>query len=196
MSRRFVITLVTAALVLASAIIVVLALQQRSLKREIAECRTRMRTLHRGAFVPAVRVPTIEGDTVILGQSPSGAPQLLLVLTTTCPYCKASLPHWQKLAPEAQDLGAQVFAVSLDAAAATDAYRDEHQLDLPFVILERWKDKVLYRAWSVPQTAVLDADGRVVHVTLGVFDRPQARDSVLAALRTLAASVAVAGGSR
>ncbi len=53
-----------------------------------------------GMYVPAVTLPSVTGDSVLLGGPSVGHVQILFVFTTTCQYCKASLPAWKRIASE------------------------------------------------------------------------------------------------
>ena len=52
---------------------------------------------HAGMYVPIYEGVSSAGDTVRLGDVAPGTRQLLYFFTTTCPYCRASVPTWKRL---------------------------------------------------------------------------------------------------
>jgi peroxiredoxin len=171
------------ATIMASVLIAVLAIQKRELQERVAELWADAQLPQVGTYLPTLALATLDGDPVQLGQG--NAPQILVVLTTTCPYCLASLPTWEALADSALTVGARFVGIVLDSVTKAVAYRQEHQLAFPLVVFEERRQRALYRAGTVPQTLVLDREGRVRHAAFGVFDRPTAVDSVLATVRLL-----------
>ena len=139
-------------------------------------------TLHSGSVVPAFRAATLNGDSVTIGEAPGpDTRQVLFVLTTTCPYCKATLPVWSRLADSLTRLpnhSIQVIAISLDSLQATRRFVTEHALSYPVVTFPSPRLRRLYRAGAVPMTVVLDKDGRVLHARTGLLDVPAVLDSI------------------
>ncbi len=82
------------ALTVATVLMVALALQKRDLLARIESLTTQLRDPYVGMYVPAVALPSVRGDSVLLGGPPLGHVQVLFVLSTTCEYCKTSLPAW------------------------------------------------------------------------------------------------------
>ena len=80
------------ALVAALALIVVLARQLEARGERVKQLTERLTSLQRGSWVPTVSLTTTDDSTVTVGERSDGGRQLLLVFTTTCPYCRASLP--------------------------------------------------------------------------------------------------------
>jgi hypothetical protein len=54
----------------------------------------------------------------------------------------------------------------------------EHALAFPVVTFPSLKLRRLYRAGTVPETVVLDKDGRVLHAHTGLLDQPVVLDSI------------------
>jgi peroxiredoxin len=126
-------------------------------------------------------VAQLDGDSVTLGAVPDRTErQVLFLFTTTCPYCRAALPTWRTLADSLRRTASriQVLGVSLDSAGATRDYRAAHQLDFPVGLLASPKYVALYKAMAVPQTVVLDADGRVRYATIGTLGTRAILDSI------------------
>lgn len=180
------------AVALAMAVVLVLALagQVRSLRERYVELRRIAYDAYAGMYVPPYTATTLSGDTITLGGP--GQRQLLFFLTTTCPYCQATLATWKALADEAAsgagrpapEEDVRVIGVVLDSTHLVEAYRDEHGLAFPLVVLQDLRYAALFRVTRVPLTMVVDGRaGRVVHARIGELEEPGAIDSIRAALR-------------
>lgn len=182
MRVRTAIVALSTALVLALILVVLLGRRLDALGEEYSRVRRLASRLHAGSVVPAFRAATVNGDSVTIGEAPGpDTRQVLFVLTTTCPYCKASLPVWARLADSLSRLpnrSIQVVAISLDSLETTRRYVEEHALPYPVVTFPTPKLRRLYRAGTVPETLVLDKDGRVLHAHAGLLDQPAVLDSI------------------
>ena len=175
-----------AALAAASMLIVVLARRQIDLSRAYAELRTKASLPFRGYAMPTFRTATLAGDSITVGESADTASrELVFVFTTTCQFCKATIPIWIGLADSSHRLGRpiRILALSLDSAGTTARYVAEHSLTYPVATFPHWKIAQLFRARAVPQTLVLDHDGQVIYGHTGRLQPGTALDSVYAALR-------------
>jgi hypothetical protein len=172
------------ALVLAIGIVVLLARAHRELETRYQRLAERSAWLHPGSYVPPVSAVSLTSDTLTIGAPPAGVRQVLLVFTTTCPYCRASLPAWQSLAARADSTPAlggvtpRVIGLSLDSLEATIAYVREHGVRFPVARFPTRRDQALYRARSVPLILVIDEENRVAYSRMGVLTSPAALDSV------------------
>jgi peroxiredoxin len=146
-----------------------------------------------GLFVPAYPAVTIERVPVTLGAP--GQHQVLIFFRTTCPYCRASTPSWNKVAARLEDqpeIG--VYGVALDSADAARAYAAERELRFSVIARPDPRLVALYRVSSVPLILILNQNARIAYARLGVLTEAAAVDSVVAAARErLAAPHFVAG---
>ena len=185
---------------LAAALVVIVGLLGRigDIREEFVKSRQRATLPHEGAFVPPVRAPTLTGDSITLGEPRGADRQLLLVFTTTCPFCKATLPVWDSLADSIRraDPSVQIVGVSLDSAGLAQTYATDHQLSYPIVTLTAARWRFLYRAGAVPQTVVVEAGGLVRYATVGKLTAGVVLDSVYRAVFARAESTGAAVAQR
>jgi peroxiredoxin len=135
-------------------------------------------------YVPVIRAPSLQGDSVLIGEPGEGERQVLLVFDTRCPYSRASLPWWNELAERlAEDSGAQTYGVSLDSLEASRTYAMEHGLVFSVVSLAQRRAQRLFHLRRVPQILILSDEGRVAFTRLGVLESDAAVDSIVAAAR-------------
>lgn len=176
-----------AGLAAALVLVVILARQVEARGERVARLTERLNSLQRGNWLPTVALPTTDDSTVVVGERRDGGRQLLLVFTTTCEFCRASLPTWAGL-PERLDSAVranggpdvQVLGLAVDSLGSARRYRATHRL--PFVVaqLPEGKLRALFRARAVPAVVLLDSAGRVMYTRTGVLTAA-AVDSVLAA---------------
>ena len=81
-----------------------------------------------------------------------------------------------------------VVGISLDSAEATKRYGEAQGLSFPLVTFPSRKLKQLYRARAVPQTLVLDEEGRVLYARTGLLEPTATLDSVYRALQWVRSS--------
>lgn len=178
--------LMAVALLAASALIVVLATRHQRLTEAYRILRLRTSLPSAGAVVPTFRARTLAGDSITIGEGPDPlAKQVLFVLTTSCPFCRQTLPTWARIADSVSTLRqgqVVVAAISLDSLGLTQDYVRQHQLGYPVVLFPTKKLRRLYRASAVPQTLVLDHEGRILYARTGLLEPQAVVDSVFAAL--------------
>lgn len=171
------------ALAAAAILVVVLGMRVRALNRENEELFRRLTRPVAGMYVPAFTSAALEGGGPVRVASPVRGRQVLFVFTTTCPYCRTSIPVWKSIGAtvEAAYGPGSAVGVSLDSAQKTLAYVRRHQLSYPVVRFPDVRSERLYRTRSVPVTMVVDSTGRVVFSRVGELKAGVAVDSVLAA---------------
>lgn len=170
----------------AAALVVVLSLKVRDLNDRYAQVFERATRPYAGMYVPTFRTSALDGTPVTVGEAPASGRQVLFVFTTTCPYCKTTLPAWDVIAAEldtVRSVPVGVYGISLDSAEVTRRYVAENRLPFPVVRFPEDKLAAIYRAQTVPLTLVLDEQGRTIHSRLGEMTERAAIDSVLAAVR-------------
>ncbi len=161
----------------------VLGTQNRSLERRYFALAEQARLPYRGLTVPAFDAATLAGDSVRIGESREGSAQILFFFTTTCPYCKATLPAWNRIASEAGSQGkVAIYGIQLDSAQAGLEYAESYSLSFPLVTLPDPRIRQWYRVRLVPTTVVLDRTGMVVYARGGEITARETIDSVLAAV--------------
>jgi hypothetical protein len=175
--------------VLTAALCVALGLQVRNLLplRETAETFRKWRMYpHPRQVVPTVRAATLAGDSVTIGETAKGRSQVLIIFTTSCPYCRETFPTWQRITTELLADSARrhdVFWVSLSPLDSTLRYVAENAVPAPVILPPDSKMMRVYRVRGVPMTLVLDHTGQIIHARPEVMTSRAAADSVISAAR-------------
>jgi peroxiredoxin len=179
------------ALAAAAVLVVVLGQQKRDLIEQVQTTQLQLRKAStepmRGQFMPAFTARTVEGDTTAtIGELPAEGRQVLLMYTTTCPFCLSSIPAWKQITAAVDTMGgipAAVYGVSLDSVDVTRQYITRHGLTYPTVRFPTEKVAAMYRSGTVPVTLVLDENGRTIYSRTGELKDKAAIDSVIAAIQ-------------
>jgi peroxiredoxin len=188
--------------------VVILAERHRDLSRAFEKLRVWATLPHAGYIVPTFGTSTLDGSPVTVGAAATPETrQVLFILSTTCPYCRATLPVWERIADSLRRVltpRIEIYAISLDPVESTLSYARAHRLSVPVLTFPERKLMALYRTEVTPETIVLDGAGRVLYARTGLLDGAAVVDSVLRAATSLprrasalpsSLSAPVAGGS-
>jgi peroxiredoxin len=180
-SRRVVPWSLAAAL---AVLLLVLTARHRQLRHEYIEHRGAELRIQRGIYLPGIAATAARGEVVTVAQSPEGTRQVLFLLTAACPFCAATLPSWKHIARElGSDERIDVIALTTDPQNVAMRHARAVDLSVPLVSFPDRRAAWLYRAYTVPQTVVIDHEGLVLHVRHGVISTSEAADSVITAAR-------------
>jgi peroxiredoxin len=125
-----------------------------------------------GTDAPAYAAPTLAGDTLALSDL-RGEAVVLNIWATWCPPCREEMPSLQQLHQQYQADGLRVVAVSIDnRSAAGEVRRFVEENGITFTILHDADERVTrtFRAAGVPETYLIDREGRLVQRWIGKID--------------------------
>lgn len=178
-SSRWTRSALTVGLVVAIGIIAGLVIQKRSAVADYHRALWERTVPRAGVYLPEVTLPSITGDSLHVAGGKAGQRQVLLYFTTECPYCRASLSSWNRLAQDLEGR-AGVIGISLSAEDSTAAYSASNRLSFPIIVVPKDASRLhaLLRTAIVPATVVVDTDGRVLFARLGVVESPIVADSI------------------
>jgi peroxiredoxin len=172
----------------------VLAMQMRPLREQARELALRKALPYIGQVQPTLRAASLGGDSVTIGETRSHRAQLLLIFSPSCPFCRQSMPAWQRAAAQLATPRDSVDVVwlSLGTADSTRAWADEHQVREPVLLMPKGKPRATWRIKGVPLTLVLDWQGQVRYVRGAVIRDGATVDSIVRAARTVSAQIGAA----
>ena len=119
---------------------------------------------------PALRLPSLRGDPVDLGEL-RGKVVLVNFWATWCPPCVAEIPSLQRLYRRLQDRGLEILAVDVGESTQTmETFLKDKPVEFP-VLMDN--DGEALRRWGIyafPTTLVLDRQHRIRYAVFGAFD--------------------------
>ena len=142
-----------------------------------------------GRQVPSFEYPLLGGGSASLA-SQNNKVVLINVWATWCVPCLDEMPDLQRLYAQMKKDGApfEILAVSIDALGA-DAVRkfvDRFGLTFPVLLDPRGSIKKLYRTTGVPETFIVDRQGRLLQKVIGArkWDAPAIVEYLKQAIRS------------
>jgi peroxiredoxin len=139
-----------------------------------------------GSPAPAFALPALAGEPIALGDL-RGRVVFVNFWATWCPPCRDEAPALERLYRSLREEGFEVVGVSIDDPSARDAverFRSEFGLSFPLLFDP---DKSAYRSFQatgVPETFLIDREGRIVERFVGPrdWDEPRYANAVRALL--------------
>jgi peroxiredoxin len=124
-----------------------------------------------GAEIADFILPDLRGRTVKLSDF-RGSVVFVNVWATWCPPCVEEMPTMQRLYDQLHDRGLTVLAVSIDALGEqiVAPFMQEHQLSFPALLDTQGTIERLYRTGGVPESFIIDKQGRLVEKVVGPRD--------------------------
>lgn len=144
--------------------------------------RKQFRPLRSGDAAPMFEAAEIGGDALQLATL-HGKVVVLNVWATWCVPCRREMPMLDSLRAEFGPRGVEVIGVSVDGAGADDAVKAfVAEYGIAFRILRDPESRIStsYQTRGVPETFLIDRDGRIASHWLGGVDTPSSgiRDSL------------------
>jgi cytochrome c biogenesis protein CcmG/thiol:disulfide interchange protein DsbE len=124
-----------------------------------------------GKPAPAFTLPDPNGVTYTLDDF-RGQVVLVNFWATWCEPCREEMPELDQLARDYRDAGLRVLAVNvLEDGPKIREFGEELELDLPLLADRRGEAYKAYNVQALPSTYVIDAEGVIRDVRLGVVTR-------------------------
>lgn len=175
-----------ALLVACSAMLLYTNRQRDDVRAQLEQAQSDRFRLQRGEFVPAFTAVATDGQVHTVASHDSASVHIVYLLTSRCPYCRATMPRWDALAQQFltdSQSNVRVTALTSDSLPVARALADSMQFAFPLVSFPDLRTLSLYRAQVVPQTAVIRGDGRILYVRHGAITTDAAIDSIVAVAR-------------
>ncbi|MDX2192848.1 MAG: TlpA disulfide reductase family protein [Gemmatimonadales bacterium] len=126
-----------------------------------------------GADAPDIRVLDLAtGDSVSIRAKYKGQVTLVNIWATWCGPCKEEMPAMQKVYDQLKGRGFRIAAVSVDQGSPDKVRAWVRTEGFTFDILQDGSGLIqqLYQTTGVPESALLDRDGRIVKRVIGAHD--------------------------
>lgn len=162
---------------------VVLAIQLGEARRDSRRAELRQHVANVDEYVPAYIAEALDGQRIDVGRPASGHRQVIIAYRSTCGHCNAAVPGWRELAQKLSSYSTvELVALAADSIPDAVEFATMHKLQFPSIAVTDGRWQSLYRLGVVPQTMIVDANGRIVYARVGGFSAGSASiDSVVAA---------------
>ena len=172
-SGSFSIFLMAACAVL-SVLVILLAVQNLRLKRELSEqiASPAKDALQQGETLAALTLIGEDGESGLLEFGQGEERTLLLIFSVHCPACEQTFPIWEQLVAELHETpGLRIVGIQTDLASEDESYPSGTLPPaFPFGIfgVDYEASEAMGRIPFIPATIVLDTEGVVEEVWFGV----------------------------
>lgn len=156
------ILLVTALIALNASLII----QNRSLR---AAAGTRSPVLHPGTIVPSLSGKDLDGKNFTLSYSNDPRKVVLLVFSPRCGFCNRNMPNWKAMLQGIDRNSYRIVAVSIISDGVKEYVSQQKLTDIPIIAEVDPKSRVSYEMNVTPQTMLINSDGKVEKLWIGLF---------------------------
>jgi len=131
-----------------------------------------------GAIAPDFRLLDLNGTEVALRDF-RGQVVLLNFWATWCPPCRLEIPMFVEVYEELKDQGFVIVAVNMrESREKVAAFASEYEMSFPILLDPRVEVGARYLANSIPRNIVIDRDGVVRHIIMGMMRETQLVNAV------------------
>lgn len=125
--------------------------------------------IREGVEAPDFTGELIDGTSITLSEL-QGKPVIINFWATWCGPCVKEMPAFERLK---DDFGDKIGIIAVNCGDDAETVKDfveENGYTFPVVLDEEYSISMLYPTNSIPYTVVLDAEGKVTHISTGALD--------------------------
>ena len=125
-----------------------------------------MPTLEAGTKAPAVKLPTMTGDTFDLAEALKRGPVALAFFKVSCPVCQFTFPYLERLHRANAGGKLQMVGVSQDSKGDTASFMKEYGITFPVALddTSRYPVSNAYGLTNVPTIFLISQDGGTIEL--------------------------------
>jgi cytochrome c biogenesis protein CcmG, thiol:disulfide interchange protein DsbE len=137
-----------------------------------------------GEPAPPVQLTTIEGAPVSL-EALRGQVVLVNFWASWCPPCRVEMPGFERVYRERADDGFVILGIATDvhAESAIRQFVEDHDITYPIALATPQVVRDYGGVSRLPESFLVDRDGRIRHRIIGYFAEPALRSAVDRMLR-------------
>jgi len=128
---------------------------------------------HRGEYLPALTLPSLDGHPTSLPAAFAGRPLLVNLWASWCRPCIEEMPELQRFATKQGTNGVQVVGIALDDPAAVRAFLQRVRVGYPILLDAPGPGDAGVRLGNpkgvLPYSILVSADGRLLKQHIGPF---------------------------
>ena len=128
---------------------------------------------------PLFTLETLDGDSISLADL-RGQVVLVNFWASWCPPCRVEMPGFERIYREHADEGFVILGIATDVNARSRirAFLDEHEITYPTLLATPRVIREYGGVNALPESFLLDRDGRIRHHVIGFFAEPALRAAV------------------
>jgi cytochrome c biogenesis protein CcmG, thiol:disulfide interchange protein DsbE len=132
-----------------------------------------------GEPAPAFTLSSLTGDSISL-DSLRGQVVLVNFWASWCPPCRVEMPGFERVYRERRDDGFVIVGIATDRHAEADirAFVAEHDITYPILLATGQVVRDYGGVRALPESFLVDREGRIVHRVVGYFAEPALRSAV------------------
>ena len=122
-----------------------------------------------GVAAPDFTGELMDGTSITLSEL-QGKPVIINFWATWCGPCVKEMPAFERLK---DDFGDKIGIIAVNCGDDAETVKDfveENGYTFPVVLDEEYSISMLYPTNSIPYTVVVDAEGKVTHISTGALD--------------------------
>jgi cytochrome c biogenesis protein CcmG, thiol:disulfide interchange protein DsbE len=133
---------------------------------------------------PAFSLRALDGTAVSLDDY-RGQVVLINFWASWCPPCRVEMPGFERVYRERRDQGFVILGIATDAhaEAAIREFVSEHDITYPILLADRQVIVDYGGIRALPESFLVDRDGRIRHRVIGYFAEPALRSAIGRMLR-------------
>jgi peroxiredoxin/uncharacterized membrane protein YphA (DoxX/SURF4 family) len=135
-------------------------------------------SLKPGDMASPFKATNLEGEQLEITYDRAAAKTLLLIFSTSCGACERNLRKWAEIASKSMEDHQRIWGIFLNSLTKTKEYVFKNDIKYPVFVSSDTAFIKSYRIFAVPQTILIDAQGRVEQVWSGVLDSLQKREVI------------------
>ena len=116
-------------------------------------------------------LPTLDNKEQSLSEA-RGKVVILNFWASWCEPCKTEMPHFQTYYEQYQK-DVEILAVNFtkkDQVNQVEKFAEQHELTFPILLDETGETSIMYGAFALPTTIIIDRQGQIAHEILGPLD--------------------------
>lgn len=128
---------------------------------------------------PAFTLATLDGDSISL-RDLRGRVVLVNFWASWCPPCRIEMPGFERIYRDRAGDGFMILGIATDvhATASIRAFLDEHDITYPTLLATPAVVRDYGGINALPESFLIDRDGRIRHRVIGYFAEPALRAAV------------------
>jgi peroxiredoxin len=153
--------------------VIILTKKNHALEDDLHFLKTPPEPLTSGDTVPPFTMIDLDGNEHLLTYQDHPEPYLFYIFSTSCPFCEKNIDAWSTLMEFGRQHGVDVVGLSMHDMEKTREYFTSRMVPYQVFSVNDTSFAKRYKIFAVPQTLLINGDGRVERCWFGKLSREQ-----------------------